>query len=155
MPWWVPFTLETLRQLVFIDTILMGIAFSFVIQLVAMRDSRPVVTSNVVMFLSAALMFLVSATVGMYGILRLVAYQAGFEAGLRGELPDKPVEIPEPEWLQTAAGLATLMSLLGLIAFLVGVSILPYIHSKRFGVITSGVLAFVIILVIMMVTGWA
>ncbi len=147
MPWWVPFTLETLRQLVFIDTILMGIAFSFAIQLIAMRDSRTVVTSTIVMFLSAALMFLASATIGMYGILLLVTYQGAVQRALQ----DKPIDFPTPEWLDMAGGAPLLFSLIALTAFLIGMSILPFIHSKRLGMITLGLLLLVIILVITVV----
>ena len=130
-------TRELIRQLVFFASILAGFAFSGVIQLLALKDTRKITSWVIGCLTVSACIMLIATFIGSILLYKVESY---------------PTAEQIPQRLLVFFGRVGLLELclllLGLAVFLAGVGLTGWIRSKFVGVVSSvaAVLALIVML---------
>jgi hypothetical protein len=123
---------EYFRQSIFLNSLLAGFAFTIIVQLISLKDNRKVTSLVLGAFVVSASALLTAAFIEAVVLNELGRWQ-----------PSQPPE-GIMSVLRSLAPITGILSLLGLVEFVVGVGFAGWIHSKSLGIISvvSMVLAF-------------
>ncbi len=110
-------------QSIFLSGLLAGFAITVVVQLIALEKSNAIISSSISVFIFSSATLVVTTVAFVYMLTALIG-----APGARQPTTESLVEL--------GVGLGFLL-LLGLFAFLIGIGLIGWIHSKVVGIISS------------------
>jgi hypothetical protein len=115
---------EIFSQDIFLSSILAGFAFAISVQLLSLKDKRPVTSATMCVLLISAMLFLVITFLEVFFVLRFIDTQKPFpqEVLRRGE---------------TLVKVTALLNQIGAILLFTGIGMVGWVQSKVTGIITT------------------